>query len=285
MRRRRFLQIVAGAALIPRGAGAQGWQGRAFGADIAISAPGGFDMTPLLREIAATEATFSLHRASELTRLNAAGRGPGSARMRAVLAEAGQVHRATDGAFDPTVQPLWAALAAGRTGAAEKLKIGFERIETAIEIRLKPGQQLTLNGIAQGYAADRMRALLLAQGVTQCLIDMGEYAALGGPFRLGIADPLAGRIGQQTLGGARATALACSSPGALMLAGGSHILGPQGQPALWSSVAVAGTSAMRADAASTAFVLMPAAQIARARDALDLGAVTLIDFDGNLTVI
>ncbi len=39
---------------------------------------------------------------------------------------------------------------------------------------------LTLNGIGQGYVADRVAALLEAEGLTDILIDTGEFRALGG---------------------------------------------------------------------------------------------------------
>ncbi|RWR52412.1 FAD:protein FMN transferase [Sinirhodobacter ferrireducens] len=285
MKRRRFLQICAGAALAGRPAAASDWRGQAFGADVSLRLAGEAPMAAVLAEIAAIEDTFSLYRESELTRLNATGHGPGSERMRAVLACAARVHAATAGAFDPTVQPLWQALARGTDGAAERASIGLERIDISSEIRLSAGQGLTLNGIVQGYAADCIAALLAETGLTDCLIDMGEYAALGGPYRLGIEDPAAGMLGARTIGAGAPRAMATSSPAALALPGGSHILGPRGEAPRWSTVSVGGDSAMLCDAASTAFVLMDASAIEKARAELGLGAVTLIDFDGNLSVI
>lgn len=285
MKRRRFLQICAGAALAGQPATASEWRGEAFGADVSLKLAGEAPMAAVLAEIAAIEASFSLYRDSEITRLNAAGRGPGSDRMRTVLACAAQVHAATGGTFDPTVQPLWQALARGEGGRAERASIGFDRIEIASEIRLGTGQGLTLNGIVQGYAADRIAALLAKAGLTDCLIDMGEQAAIGGPYRLGIEDPAAGMLGTRTIGSGGPRAMATSSPAALPLPGGSHILGPRGEAPHWSTVSVEGESAMLCDAASTAFVLMAAPAIEKARAELGLGAVTLIDFDGNLSVI
>ena len=281
MRRRRFLQIATAAALA-RPAQAQTWRGQAFGADLSIQTEGAAPMAAIRAEIAAIEACFSLFQDSELARLNATGRGPGSARMRAVLALADRAYRATDGAFDPTVGGLWAALAQGRDGAAERAKIGWQHVEIAEEIRLAPGQALTLNGIVQGYAADRIAALCAQAGLGRCLIDMGEFAALGGPFRIGIEDPAAGMIGTRSLS---AGALATSSPGALPLPGGSHILGPRGERPHWSTVTVEGPEAALCDAASTAFVLMDKDAITRAGRGMSLRAVTLVDFEGNLETI
>ena len=49
----------------------------------------------------------------------------------------------------------------------------------------RPGMALTLNGIAQGFVADRIAALLEAEGLTDILIDTGEIRALGGDPRGG----------------------------------------------------------------------------------------------------
>jgi thiamine biosynthesis lipoprotein len=53
---------------------------------------------------------------------------------------------------------------------------------------------ITLNGIAQGYAADKVRARLQGLGIAHALIDTGEWAALGQPahagdWTLGVASP------------------------------------------------------------------------------------------------
>lgn len=285
MRRRRFLQIVLGAALAGGRAAAGEWRGPAFGADVSIRAGADLDLDPVLAEIARIEAAFSLYRDSELTRLNASGTCTPSDAMRSVLGLSARVHAATGGAFDPTVQPLWTALATGGDAAAARSRVGFGRVAIGDRVTLGPGQALTLNGIAQGYAADRIRAVLAAQGLTDCLIDMGEFSAIGGPFRVGIEDPVAGLVGRHAIGGAGPRAIATSSPGALRLPGGSHILGPRGEVPLWSTVSVAGDDAALCDAASTAFVLMPADRIAAARDALALGPVVLVDFAGDLVTI
>jgi Membrane-associated lipoprotein involved in thiamine biosynthesis len=283
MKRRRFLQISAVAALAGHPAQATSWQGQAFGAQIGIDIRGakniGHDLNEIQDEIEAIEATFSLHRPSELKELNARGRARPSAAMRDVLELARRIHHATEGSFDPTVQPLWQALADGRDGQAERMSIGFERVEIGEEIRLGQGQGLTLNGIVQGYAADRIRALLIARGYRDVLVDMGEFAAIGGPFTLGVSDPAAGMLARLVLTDGQA--VATSSPGALALPGGSHILGPKGQRAIWSTVTVEAPSAALADAASTAFVLMDRKAISRSATKLGLSEVHLVDFEGN----
>ena len=93
---------------------------------------------------------------------------------------------------------------------------------------------------------DLVRDHLAAHGFTSALVNIGEYAALGGPFRLGIADPVAGMLAESVL---TQGALAVSSPQAMQIGGQGHILHPQGQPPRWSTVAVEADSAALADLA------------------------------------
>ncbi len=190
--RRRFLTILAASALLPSQASAMTWQGQALGADCSITLSGPTQraeaalaaLPALLRRI---EAEFSLHDpGSALCRLNAHGTLPdASPAFHAVIALSDQINRATDGAFDPTVQPLWQAHA---TGQPTHAPIGWHHV-TLSPLTLKPGMALTLNGIAQGFATDAARALLAAHGFEHAVINIGEYAAIGGPFHIGISDP------------------------------------------------------------------------------------------------
>lgn len=125
----------------------------------------------------------------------------------AVLTLARSVAQRSQGAFDVSVQPLWSvwehAHAAGRRPSEAELHSARCRVDwRAVEvqpgcIRLrKAGMALTLNGIAQGYAADLARAALRAHGIEHALLNTGEWSALGsGPnaqaWQLGIADPRA----------------------------------------------------------------------------------------------
>ncbi len=292
--RRRFIAISAAwaAASPARADEARGreWRGRALGAEAQVTLAGPEALTAamvarieaLLRRI---EAEFSLHDpGSALARLNRDGAldGPSSA-MLDVLAASDAAHRATAGRFDPTVQPLWRALADGGDAVAARRLVGWPRVRfDPARVRLGRGQALTLNGIAQGFAADRVRDLLARAGFTRVLVDIGEFAALGGPWRLGIADPEYGLVATRTLANG---AIATSSPGALRLAGGEgHILGPGGEPVRWSTVSVEAGSATLADALSTAFCLMRASEI-RAATARAAGVrrVLLVDGDGGVT--
>ncbi len=273
--RRRFLAISAAAACGTGRAGATTWQGQGLGAALSVRIEG---LAPaagprlfgrIESEIARIGRTASLHADSELARLNRDGRlaGPGAG-LRELLDLAGRVHDATGGAFDPTVQPLWLATAQGGDRAAAAALVGWDRVRIHSDaITIGRGQALTLNGIAQGWAADRVADLLRAEGFGNVLIDMGEIAALGRrgdglPWRAGIAGPGGGMIATLDL---TDRALATSSPrGTLIGDGRPHILGPAGQRPLWSTVAVSAPQAAVADALSTAFCLMDRAAIDRA---------------------
>lgn len=286
MKRRRFLQIVAGAGACATGTATQAaeWRGQVLGSDARILLRGSTAprvvIDQVLAEIRLVEDTLSLYRDSELTRLNRDGAGTASALMRQAIALALRVHHATGGVFEPSVQSQWLRLAQGQGPGA--LPARFARIGDGARVHLHPGQQLTFNGLAQGLATDRIAALPGLAALGEVFVDLGEQAALNGSFRLGLSDPEAGLLGQLTLRPGRA--VATSSPGALRFAGGaSHILGPQGQVPRWSTVSVEADSAALADAAATAFVLMarPAMETAAAR--LGVGPVRLVDFDGNLS--
>lgn len=275
MNRRRFLCISA-AALVPVPGHAHtvsDWQGRGLGTALSLQLVGADPnlarktFARVEAEIERIEQLASLHRDSALTRLNRDGRLAWPAPdLLFLLTLAGEVHSATGGAFDPTVQPLWQALAdGGDTEAARKL-IGWDRVRLdQSEIRLDHGQALTLNGIAQGWAADRIASLLRREGFTDALVDMGEVSALGqgpqGPWVARIETP-----DGEVLAESRLTnrALATSSPMGTLLNGQPHILGPSGQRPRWQTVSVSAERAALADALSTAFCLMGSPQIVAA---------------------
>jgi thiamine biosynthesis lipoprotein len=205
-----------------------------------------------------------------LSRLNRDGHLPAPPfELLDCLSLAGAVHRASGGRFDPTVQPLWAlwteAAAGGTRPDAQAVetvrhKTGWAKVEVdAAAITLQPGMALTLNGIGQGYVADRVAALLEAEGLSNILIDTGELRALGGkpeggnwPVRLETGERLS----------LRQRALATSAPlGTTFDQAGhdGHILDPvTGMPAAsaWRSVSVSAPSAAIADALATAVCLM-----------------------------
>ncbi len=101
-----------------------------------------------------------------------------------------QIAKQSDGAFDVTMQPLWLEWAAAKredrlpslvalSKARERVgwqavRLGKDSISFARE-----GMSVSLNGIAQGYAADLARQSLQAYGIEHALIDTGEWSPLG----------------------------------------------------------------------------------------------------------
>ncbi|WP_425102083.1 FAD:protein FMN transferase [Tropicibacter sp. S64] len=290
MNRRRFLTLSAAFACAPHIAIADVWRGQALGADVSVSLQGPKEaVQAALADIPAwledVETHFSLYRPdSRLSRLNRTGRLVAPGLFRGLLDQADRAHRLTNGLFDPTVQPLWDALAQGRDPEPARTLIGWDRVRHGFsgEIHLGPGQELTFNGIAQGYATDLIRGALRKRGFTQALVNIGEFAALGGPYRLGVSDPVFGLQGHVTL---TESAVATSSPGALRLGDQGHILGPHGERPLWSTVTIEATEAAVADALSTAAVFMPLPRLRQLKSDARLRRLIVIDTEGNLRTI
>ncbi|MEY8828962.1 FAD:protein FMN transferase [Sedimentitalea sp. XS_ASV28] len=290
--RRRFLAIAAAAAATPACAAPVRWQGHALGAEVSLTihaqpdaAEGALhDMRAMLRRV---EWLFSLFDpGSRLSELNRNGRlTDPEPELLGLFEQVDRVHRATGGVFDPTIQPLWQAIRNREPLDRARTLLGWDRVDrTSRRVTLDPGQALTLNGIAQGYATDLAANDLRRRGFDRVLVNIGEFSGIGGPWRLGISDPTQGLIATQTLTN---RAIATSSPGAMSLGNGQgHIVGPQGQPPLWSTVSVQADSAAIADAASTAFCLMPVAAIRNALPHLPGNAnATLVDDNGDIVTL
>ena len=277
--RRRFLSLsaglTAGLALRPAmAADLYEWRGIALGAEarILIAHPQAAEITAeAVAEIARLEQIFSLYRPdSALMRLNASSTLDAPPfELLECLALCNRAHTATAGRFDPTVQPLWTLyashLAAGTTPTPADLtatmaNTGWQGVSYGSEkITLRPGMALTLNGIAQGFIADQIATLFRAKGLTDILINTGEFHALGGQPGGG-AWPVHLTSGSQVA--LQDRALASSSPrGTLLDAAGKigHIFDPatgQPAPATWQLVTLSAPTAAVADALSTAACLM-----------------------------
>lgn len=293
--RRRFVTIAAaaaGALALPAGPAARPsarWSGVALGAPASIVIDGlepaaaAAAVAAARAEIGRLEALFSLYRPdSAITRLNRGGhldRPDGD--FLALLSLARALWRASGGAFDPTVQPLWRALAAGgsagrgRPLAAARAAIGFEHVRFSPE-RVdfaRAGMAITLNGIAQGYITDLVAELLRARGLGHVLVDIGEIAAIGGrddatpwPVAIRRLRPAPHIVSRVTLAD---RALATSEPLAATLdrAGTlGHILDPGdlARAPRHALVTVKSGRAALADGLSTAFCLMDERAIAAA---------------------
>ncbi|MFM6969502.1 MAG: FAD:protein FMN transferase [Sediminibacterium sp.] len=119
-----------------------------------------------------------------------------------------QAYKDSYGSFDITIGPLsllWRSALKSHIfpshGAIDsaKLLVDFRNIyldPTSQSITfLKPGIQLDMGGIAKGYAADKVAALLKFNGITNALVDAGgDMMAMGSPpqkmgWRIGINVP------------------------------------------------------------------------------------------------
>jgi thiamine biosynthesis lipoprotein len=275
--RRRFLAISAAAFALPAAATAQQvytWSGMALGAraTIRLAHPNAPAITArVATEIDRLENVFSLYRHdSALSRLNQNGALDAPPfELLECLSLAGAVHHATGGLFDPTVQPLWAVYA---EAAAENQAPEAQMIDAAMavtgwngvsleagRISLRPSMALTLNGIAQGYIADRIAGLLEADGLQDILIDTGEFRAIGQLPQGGGWPVSLAQGGEVEL---TSRALATSAPlGTVFDEAGKlgHILNPKtGLTAAprWRGISISSHSAALADGLSTAACLM-----------------------------
>lgn len=262
-------------------------------------------ITKALSEVSRLEKIFSLYRDdSDISRLNREGRlnNPPSDLL-AVLSMSRDIHRITQGAFDPTVQPLWNAYAdyfrrhpKSRTAPPKALidkaleRVGLDAVEFGSGgIRFaKNGMALSLNGIAQGYITDRVTEMLRDAGIKQALIDLGEIRALdttnSRTWQAGVRHPddetaVLFHIPLQNQG------LATSGGyGTHMDEGGkfTHLFDPRSgiSTPRYKSVSVTAPAAATADALSTAFSLMNEHEIQTALRQMQDAKVWLV-LEGN----
>jgi thiamine biosynthesis lipoprotein len=225
-------------------------------------------------ELAGVEEVMSLYRPdSQVSVLNRQGaiQRP-DARLVDVLLKAEDMSRRSEGAFDVTVQPLWELWAAAKKQgrrptpdqiAAAAAKVDWRKVELSTErIALKtPGMAITLNGIAQGYAADRVLDVLRTCGVEHALVNTGEIGALGDkgggePWTVGIQHP---RRADAFIGAAKLTGGCLATSGDYQTAFSddrkdNHLFDPATGRSReeFSSVSVFAPKGVDADALSTA---------------------------------
>jgi thiamine biosynthesis lipoprotein len=225
-------------------------------------------------ELETVERVMSIYEPrSEVGRLNREGslERP-HAYLVKVLEAAQALSERSGGAFDVTVQPLWELFAAGKKNGrlpddaaieAARRMVNWRRLEVSPRrVRLLDrGMAVTLNGVAQGFAADRAMAALGAFGVEHALLNTGEIGALGrkadgDPWKAGVQHPrqpdalaalvrLDGRC--LSTSGDYATVF---SPDFVH----NHIFNPATgrSPEAFSSVSISAPSGLEADALSTA---------------------------------
>jgi thiamine biosynthesis lipoprotein len=226
-----------------------------------------------------------------------------------LLSIAARFSHLTAGAFDVTVQPLWELYArhfsspnadpAGPSeqaiGSARSL-LGYEAVQIdSTMIRLaRAGAKVTLNGIAQGYATDRVADLLRAAGCEHTLVDLGEIRVIGDhpahrPWDVAIRDP---RDESRALGEVQLSNMSIatsSGVGTPFDATGrfNHIFDPSNGACAsrFLSVSVKTARATTADALSTAFSVMPKEAAARVLQATGGGEAFFCEGAGKVTSI
>jgi thiamine biosynthesis lipoprotein len=308
---RRDMIIAAGALafLAPMPACAdvtvQSLHGPAFGTAWRLVLPAGADADAarlaVEETVAAIDAAMSPWRPdSEVSRFNRSTRTgwqDASAETCAVVAEALEVSRLTNGAFNPTVGPLVARYGfgpiTGSPGRADAIACRHGALR-----KTDPDLTLDLCGISKGHALDQIGARLRMQGISDALVELGgEVQALGvhpsgRPWQVAIERPGARPFAVQRI----------VTPGALALATSGHApqgySGPRGQishlinpvtnrPALsaLAAVSVLAPTGRRADALATALTVLGPGRGPELARRLNIPALFLIRRDHGIDEI
>ncbi len=321
MRRRRFLCVLAAAgaraALMrqsPPGPSRITITKQALGATVAITAchadraRAEAAIESAFAELEVVEQAMSLYRPdSQLSRLNRVGAidQPHPYLLEA-LRFAGELSQRTDGAFDITVQPLWELRRRAQRErrrltdtelTAARLKVDWTRLDasTARVAFQMTGMAATLNGIAQGLAADKAAAALRRHGMEHALIDAGELHPLGHD----LAEPIPGdgwTAGIQHPRQDNAYVAVARLAGRCLATSGDyattfsddfrdhHIFDPRTgcSPGELASVSVAAPTALAADARSTALMVLGAEQGAELVQQYDQVDALFVRKDGRI---
>lgn len=220
----------------------------------------------------------------------------------AVLAMAEQTSRQSEGAFDITVQPLWQLFADCQKQnrlptddeiASVRAAVDWRAVEVSRgQIRLHaPATAITLNGIAQGFAADRAIAALRDHGVEHALVNSGEIGCLGrkpdgDDWTVGVQHPREpdAFVALTSLQG---RSLATSGDYETTFSedfSTNHIFDPRTghSPSELASVSIAAPTAMQADALSTAAMVLGADRTLALIESLAEVDALLVHKDGSL---
>ena len=168
------------------------------------------------------------------------------------------ISRRKAGSGGPSKHKLAEALAkVGHSG----LLVSEDRVALS-----RRGAAITLNGIAQGYATDRVVEMLRGAGLSTTLVNMGEIRAIGArpdgaPWRVGLADPDRPGVLTETVDLVDRAVATTAGAGFRFDPQGrfTHLFDPATgrSPSRYSTVSVIAPTATEADALSTAFSLMP----------------------------
>lgn len=243
------------------------------------------DIAKLLSEVNDLMSTYQAD--SELSRFNR-NRSTDwiavSAELVEVLEEAEKISRLSGGAFDVTVGPLvnlWGfgpswdtdKIPPAQAVGAERERVNFKRLQirrTPPALRKERGDiYVDLSAIAKGYGVDRIADFLEARGIRNYLVDIGGeerikgHGPRGGPWRIAIEQPLAGKREVQRIFELDSHGVATSGDYRNYFERDgkrySHSIDPRtGRPITHklASVTVVSATAMRADALATALLVL-----------------------------
>jgi FAD:protein FMN transferase len=221
---------------------------------------------------------------SAVAQLNATGvlHHP-SAHMRSVLTWSALVARHSGGAFDISMQPLWQVWSESHAQQRLPTSVALQRAQQLVQwraVELSPdsvrlnrrGMGVSLNGIAQGYAADIVKDVLQSRGISHAQIDTGETALLGQgpggqPWTFGVQDvALHPHLAHAPVLQADGRAMATSSDAHTVFSAdhqNHHILNPRTgySPTHWSSVTVLAPCCVLADALTKVFFMQAPSQL------------------------
>lgn len=263
--------------------------------------------------LARVDDAMTTYRDSYVSRFNASDSTDWfevSAETAEVVDLALRTSRDLDGAFDITVAPLVNAWRFGPDKTAlEKLpgedeieaikqKCGYQQLEVRTEPvpalkKAIPELQIDLSGIAKGYAVDKVAEALFAEGIENCMVNVGGEIRCGGskgsiPWTLAIEKPIPTKDGAPQVyrlfrPGAIALATSGSSRNFSVIGQKmfSHIIDPRtGRPTELrdadaarpdyelGSVSVFDSSCARADALATGLFVLGAEEGKAAADRL-----------------
>ena len=267
-------------------------------------------LTACEEEVRRLEALFSVtDEASEIARLNAAGKAALSDETAAVLRFALDMGDKTGGALDVTLYPVVRAW--GFTTAAGDYRVPDDDELAALtalvdwrqvalegaEASLPEGAMVDLGAVVKGYASDRLAALLREGGTGSALIDLGGNICCvgakqnGKAWRIGIRDPkdTSGFVGALSVTD-KAVVTSGSYERFFTAEDGAvygHIFDPAtGRPADSGviSATVVGENGMLCDALSTALYVMGVEKAGELLKTIDGVDAVLVDEDGVLWI-
>jgi FAD:protein FMN transferase len=306
MKRRQMLQLGMGLGLGVNAAARESlvWQERSllgFGTTLWIKAAhtdaGRLQqaLNESVKAIRSVEKQMSLFDPdSAVSRLNRLGelQNP-DAELVSVLTLAQHVSQRSAGAFDVTMQPLWGlwslhsqtqTVPSAKALSQTRSLVNWRALTVSPEVvRLNvKGMGVSLNGIAQGYAADKVRAVLQSHGVQHALIDTGETSLLGqspkgDAWRFAVQSTVASPLTPPVIH-PNGWALATSSDAHTSFSADHvhhHILNPHtgDSPTHWASVSVIAPSCALADALTKVFFMCPPRGVERLAKTWGVGVV------------